>query len=508
MFQYNIVGYARVSSREQAENCHALEQQIDRLESAGAEYVFVDVESGANPERLNYNKLIQLVENGAIEMVIATRWDRLTRNESVYLQLKNLFQYSAVKLKLLDQGEVDLNSAFGELSADLQALFAVHERRMLKERVSRGFEYKRKKKSAWGRQPWGYKSENEKYVIDRFRIICLLSQRPSNYQELFDLPDNSSLLVQGISKGEIAREAIEFFLQVRKGRDVLRYLYEKYGVSGKAKNNDLLLTSQLLFWRSGQSFCEWIKNPVLRGHTAYNKYEPRNGQKRGNQKPPEEWEIHENTHSDQRILSDEEYCEVVTIIEQNRRTMGAMETRSQLTGLIICGECGGKCVNKNNQKYRYYGCRNSGIGCSNKKQIRLDFLEAKLFDFIIEKAHQFNGVDSTFKIKENPEDSPVIIKLKEQKQNLEKILQDHYNLTIKKAIDDLDLQIKKQIIHSEVDDFSLSSAEEVLAYPYLTHLGFWYCLNTQERELIYHKLIKQIVVVDGEVTIIELKVNC
>ncbi|BAQ63106.1 site-specific recombinases (plasmid) [Geminocystis sp. NIES-3708] len=496
-----------MSSREQAENCHALEQQIDRLKSAGVEYVFVDVESGANPERLNYNKLIQLVEKGAIKMVIATRWDRLTRNELVYLQLKNLFQYSAVKLKLLDQGDVDLNSAFGELSADMQALFAVHERRMLKERVSRGFEYKRKKKSAWGRQPWGYKSENEKYVIDRSRIICLLSQRPYNYQELSDLPDNSSLLVQGLSKGEIAKEAIEYFLKVRKARDVLRYLYEKYGVSSKANNNNLLLTSQLLFWRSGQSFCEWIKNPVLRGHTAYNKYEPRNAQKRGNQKPPEEWEIHENTHPDERMLSDEEYCEVVTIIEQNSRTMGTMKTRSQLTGLIICGECGSKCINKNNQIYRYYGCRNSGIGCSNKKQIRVDLLEAKLFDFIIEKAHQFNGVDSVSQVIENPEDSSVVIKLKEQKQSLEKMLQDHYNLTIKKAINDLDLQIKKEISHSEIDDFSLATAAEVLVYPYITHLGFWYCLNTQERELIYHKLIKKIVVLDSQVTTIELKVS-
>ncbi len=31
-----IIGYARVSSTEQSENSHALEQQIDRLRAAGA----------------------------------------------------------------------------------------------------------------------------------------------------------------------------------------------------------------------------------------------------------------------------------------------------------------------------------------------------------------------------------------------------------------------------------------------------------------------------------------
>ncbi|WP_026103896.1 recombinase family protein, partial [Kamptonema formosum] len=51
-----------------------------------------------------------------------------------------------VKLKLLDQGEVDLSTASGELSADLQALFAAHERRQLRERIKRGHEYRRVKK--------------------------------------------------------------------------------------------------------------------------------------------------------------------------------------------------------------------------------------------------------------------------------------------------------------------------------------------------------------------------
>jgi site-specific DNA recombinase len=40
-----IPGYARVSSREQAENSHALEQQIARLKAAGATEIYFDVES-------------------------------------------------------------------------------------------------------------------------------------------------------------------------------------------------------------------------------------------------------------------------------------------------------------------------------------------------------------------------------------------------------------------------------------------------------------------------------
>jgi DNA invertase Pin-like site-specific DNA recombinase len=41
-----IVGTARVSSKEQAENSNALKQQIDQLERAGCEKIYVDIESG------------------------------------------------------------------------------------------------------------------------------------------------------------------------------------------------------------------------------------------------------------------------------------------------------------------------------------------------------------------------------------------------------------------------------------------------------------------------------
>ena len=40
----DIVGYARVSTQDQAENSHALEQQIARLKSAGAQKGYFDVE--------------------------------------------------------------------------------------------------------------------------------------------------------------------------------------------------------------------------------------------------------------------------------------------------------------------------------------------------------------------------------------------------------------------------------------------------------------------------------
>lgn len=333
-----------------------------------------------------------------------------------------------------------------------------------------------------------------------------IEQRPVDYQTFYSLSDNSTALIRGLSKGEIAIEAIEYFLKVRKPRDVLRYLYEKYGVSTRA-NTNLVLTPELLFWRSGQNFADWIKNPVLRGHTAYNKYESSDGNKRGKQKPLQEWEINENTHPDQRILSEEQYLEISHILENNSRMMGTMETRSQLTGLIICGECGSKCVNKNNQKYRYYACRSAGLGCNNKKNIRLDLLESQLFDLIIEKAKQFNSSIYDSSIEEKKQESATVTKLKEQLVGIEEMLKVHYNNALQKAKQDLELQIKQELNRRDLDEFVQATAEDILSYPHITHLGFWYSLSTKERELLYSKLIKKVVILDGEMKSIEFNIS-
>ncbi|HEY9613922.1 recombinase family protein [Allocoleopsis sp.] len=198
-----IIGYARVSTQEQADDHNALKQQMHRLEQFGVDEIYHDIQSGANAEREAFTQLLDLVKQGEVELIVATRWDRLTRQELLYLELKAILRDSNTKLHLLDQGEVDLSTAFGELSADMQAMFAVHERRMLRERVKNGFDFRRTNQVAWTRAPWGYVIKDDKYILDNEPIICLLAERPENYLEISAEPDTSPLLL-GISISQIA----------------------------------------------------------------------------------------------------------------------------------------------------------------------------------------------------------------------------------------------------------------------------------------------------------------
>lgn len=499
---FGIAAYARVSTREQAENQYALEQQIDRLKEAilrlypGKDFeIFFDIESGNSATRKQYNRMLNLVKQGKITTIFATRWDRLTRNQVVFLHLKEILRSSNISLQLLDQGEVDFSTASGELFADIQGILAFHERNMLRERVKKGKEYRRKRKAACGRAPFGYITLDENYVLDTRPVVCALEDRPDNYLELYKEPDDSPSL-PGVSKAEIAREAIDYFLQVRRPRKVLSYLYEKYGVRRK-KDTNSVLTEELLFWNSGQNLADWIKNPVLRGHTAYLKYEGRR------LKPVDQWQLHQNTHPNQVLITESELIEIKDYLKSNARKVGTPGSKFYLTGLVFCGECGHKCVLKRGPKLSYYGCRHAGTGCDNRKNVRLDKLDIAIIAKFFEKAH---SIESQPEIEQVLFESPKLIKLKKQLAGVEELLEDDDSDDLKRAKYSYKQQIESLTNSSEQENFAHATAKEILAYPYAKHLGFWYVLSVDEREIVYEKLIKRVKILDGEVVEIELNV--
>ena len=134
------IGYARVSSRQQADT-EALDQQIKRLEKAGAQKILYDIESGRKDTRKSFNQTIALAKNGVATEVIVTRLDRLGRNViSIHKTIETL-QKAGVELTILDSPLGDTNSAFGWLTINNIAGLAEFESRLLSERISHGTDY-------------------------------------------------------------------------------------------------------------------------------------------------------------------------------------------------------------------------------------------------------------------------------------------------------------------------------------------------------------------------------
>ncbi|MEM7553765.1 MAG: recombinase family protein, partial [Cyanobacteria bacterium P01_A01_bin.84] len=240
------IGYARVSSKNQADT-DALNQQIDRLNKAGAEEILYDVQSGREDSRKNYKKLLKLVKDGVITEVITTRLDRLGRNTiEIHRAIETFRKYKVVYTNL-DMPLDGSGSAMEWFTIQNVAALAELESRSISDRVKFGLDYYRQNLKYFGTPPLGYaKDENSKLI-----------PHPQNWK--------------------IAKALCEK-LRSHSKTGISKWLKSEYGI-------EMYPTS----------FRRYIMNPCLRGHTVYKI----NG--------TEEW--HYNTH--EALLSENEYEELL-----------------------------------------------------------------------------------------------------------------------------------------------------------------------------------------------------
>src|SRR5215207_57461 len=124
--------YARVSTKRQAEQGFSLRQQLEALrgycERNNLEVVdeFEEVFSGEGLLRPALDDLLDLVETGIVDVVLAQDADRITRDPYNRHQLEDEFARSGTKLKALDDWGDDSHE--GELLRYIRGWKAKGER--------------------------------------------------------------------------------------------------------------------------------------------------------------------------------------------------------------------------------------------------------------------------------------------------------------------------------------------------------------------------------------------
>lgn len=170
------VGYARLSTQEQASGL-TLQQQISRLEAAGAERVIVDLQSGRSTSRPGYRELLGLVETRQVSRVVATRWDRLSRSASETCRLVDVFAADGAPELLLLDDPMDLSSIGGRLQLRLLGAVAEAELERIRERSAAGKAHRRARGMS-DVAPLGLQVGGDgKLRIDRRPWLCTLADR-------------------------------------------------------------------------------------------------------------------------------------------------------------------------------------------------------------------------------------------------------------------------------------------------------------------------------------------
>lgn len=281
-----IVGYARVSSDEQA---GALPAQVERLRQAGCNPILTDIESGRSNDRDGLMQLMTLVRGGEVSEVVIDRLDRLGRDAAYADTLLAECGAQGVTVRALVGGVVETMTPQGFLMARLQTSLAEMESRMLSLRIRRQFTvYREQGRHLRRRKPFGYQGGDDHR----------LAPHPDQWPQAL----------------RIIQE--------------LRMIGSFSGVASR-------LPSWCSWTPAPGSLQGWFCNPVIRGHIGH-LLDRRSGRGWG-----QRWEsIIRDQHP--ALISDADWLDLATMLRRPRNRFlggGTTETQHGLTGLLRCASC-------------------------------------------------------------------------------------------------------------------------------------------------------------------------
>lgn len=156
MLESRIMGYARVSSKEQN-----LDRQILKLqEYVPKENIIIDKASGKNLEREGYRALKGVMGLRRGDTLFITSLDRLSRNKADIKNELEWFKRKEVRLKILDlptsmieipEGQEWIRTMIENILIEVLSSIAEQERLTIRKRQQEGIEAAKKKGKHLGR---------------------------------------------------------------------------------------------------------------------------------------------------------------------------------------------------------------------------------------------------------------------------------------------------------------------------------------------------------------------
>ena len=302
--------YARKSTDVEDKQVRSIEDQIAELrafaKTEGLNVVeeFVEKQSAKIPDRPIFNEMLNRIERGEANGILAWHADRLARNSvdgGRIIYLLDTGKLASLKFPTLwfentPQGKFMLSIAFGQSKYYVDSL-AENTKRGLRQKVKRG-EYP-------GVAPIGYINDvrTKSIVVDRKKAPII--------RRAFELYAKNSSRLEDISNS-LAQNGI-------------------YSSGGKRINRDRI------------SFI--LSNPFYYGHFRY------------------AGEIHEGKH--QPVVSKKIFDKVQEILKERGRPHHKPKNEPQaFCGLMRCGECGMGITAEKQKGHIYYRCTKKRGNCS------------------------------------------------------------------------------------------------------------------------------------------------
>lgn len=140
-----LIGYARVSTMDQNP-----QMQIDALEQAGCERIFIEKISGSHKERPQLQAALNYMREG--DTLVVWKLSRLARSIRQIISTTHDLDEGNIKLKVLTQN-IDTSTPEGRLFFHMTAAFDEFQRELIVENTRAGLVAAHKRGRRGGRPP-------------------------------------------------------------------------------------------------------------------------------------------------------------------------------------------------------------------------------------------------------------------------------------------------------------------------------------------------------------------
>jgi len=166
------IGYARVSTEEQAREGVSLDNQEAKIQAYatlnGLDLVEIIRDagiSGKTMDRPGITRALQMIGTREVEAIIVYKLDRLSRKTIDNLTLIESFDKNGIAFHSIME-KIDTKSAQGRFFLTIVSALAQMERDQIAERTRDALSHKKVKHEWMGRIPFGYRIEDNHLVED------------------------------------------------------------------------------------------------------------------------------------------------------------------------------------------------------------------------------------------------------------------------------------------------------------------------------------------------------
>ncbi|WP_413746920.1 recombinase family protein [Synechococcus sp. MIT S9507] len=413
-----VIGYGRLSTADQTKGL-TKSQQVERLKQAGADEVLFDVMTGTSTARPQYRKLLRLIESRSIDRVVATRWDRISRNSTETCRMVDVFDADGAPELLLLDDDHDLSTIGGRAQLRMLGVFAQMEAERIRERSAHGKAHR--KAQGWiDVAPFGLRVVSGKIEIDSEPFLTELQARADWLESIGQAPE-SDRTAPALSKSELLLEA---FAQA----EIKGSMYSAWTCLGNKYG--------LWFERTGMH--RLLLNPAFRG--------ARVGKRHKNQAI---WADVVEGAGGAALIDPERHLKFEAFIrgQMARRTTPDERQKHLLAGRAYCDHCGKKLtrgVITRSPHGRYY-CRNKECSYLRPGERRNSVMEPvllhALFCYIADNAEKIAEASErqASRADERAASSPEVQRLQAKRQRYLVLLAE--GDPVKTVIDELDRNI-------------------------------------------------------------------